>query len=386
MCHNKTADDINLVTILETIVDIDEKIAEANLKLRAANTRVSVERRRQKIYLRATLPPKPHLERKRPYQQKISLGLKATPAGLQTAVVKAKTLDVQLQTEKFSWSDWVEAEETGKKTSLWLEEFEKSHWEHIKKTGSTLTTWKGYQSVFNKLDCSSTLTLNSLLEAIKSTEPDSRTRKKVCTYLYKLAEFASVEGLEAIRKLQGNYSTSSVQPRNLPTDKQIAEYRESIKGDAWKWFYGMLACYGLRSHEVFRLNMEDFPVVRVTTGKTGERFIYPLYPEWAITWKLQDVVLPAIDTSFSNAKLGTKVSGWFRDRKVPFHAYDLRHCYARRCFEFGLAPDWASGLMGHSLSVHMTTYRAWIDEATYRKAYELVINRTDRPTAPNVTN
>jgi hypothetical protein len=49
MCQNKTADDINLVTILDTIVDIDEKIAEANLKLRAANTRVSVERRRQKI-------------------------------------------------------------------------------------------------------------------------------------------------------------------------------------------------------------------------------------------------------------------------------------------------------------------------------------------------
>ncbi len=47
-----------------------------------------------------------------------------------------------------------------------------------------------------------------------------------------------------------------------------------------------IACYGLRSHEVFRLDLEDFPVVRVTQGKTGARFVYPLYPEWAQRWEL----------------------------------------------------------------------------------------------------
>ncbi len=120
----------------------------------------------------------------------------------------------------------------------------------------------------------------------------------------------------------------------------------------------MLACYGLRGHEVFRLDLEDFPVVRVLAGKTGARFIYPLYPEWAEDWNLNQIDLPKLSLNYSNAKLDRKIAGWFYDRKAPFNACDLRHCYARRCFEFGMAPDWAAGLMGHLNRVHLTTYRA----------------------------
>jgi integrase len=118
--------------------------------------------------------------------------------------------------------------------------------------------------------------------------------------------------------------------------------------------------------------------------KTGERFIYPLYPEWAEVWGLGDRVLPNLQNveGLSNAKIGTKVSGEFYDRKLPFKPYDLRHCYARRCFEFSLPPDLAAGLMGHSIQVHMQTYRAWIDRETYRRAYEALINRGDAPKAP----
>lgn len=147
----------------------------------------------------------------------------------------------------------------------------------------------------------------------------------------------------------------------------------------------MLAVYGLRPHEVFRLNLEDFPLVRVLEeSKTGERFIYPLYPEWSEQWNLHKIKLPNFDKNNSNAKLGEKISKWFGKNQFGFRAYDLRHSYARRCFEFGLAPDWAAGLMGHSLQVHLSTYRAWIDEAVYRKAYELVINREGRPQPPQL--
>jgi len=363
-------------------VTIDEKIDEANAKLKAANTRVSIERRGNKLWLRATLPPKPHIDKQQPYQQKVSLDLNATPAGLQSAIIKAKSMGVALDSGKFSWDNWIETPGEEQTISQWLEKFEDDHWQRTKRTDAAMTTWKDYRIIFGKLPGDRTLTLEALLEVVKSTEPDSRTRKKTCTYLYKLGRFASLDGVEAIKELAGNYSADAVQPRKLPSDKLIAEYRETIKTESWRWVYGMLATYGLRSHEVFHLDLEDFPVVRVLKGKTGERFVYPLYPEWADKWNLQDFQPPEIDKSFSNAKLGTKVSGWFYDRKVPFRSYDLRHCYARRCFEFGLAPDWAAGLMGHSLPVHLKTYRAWIDEATYRRAYELVINRSDRPKPP----
>ncbi|MCC5670104.1 hypothetical protein LC653_41515 [Nostoc sp. CHAB 5784] len=62
--------------------DIDSKIAEANSKLRAANTRVSIERKGNRLWLRATLPPKPHINKQQPYQQKVSLDINATPAFL----------------------------------------------------------------------------------------------------------------------------------------------------------------------------------------------------------------------------------------------------------------------------------------------------------------
>lgn len=361
---------------------MDDKIAEANKRLHDDNVGVYVERRKSRLYLRATLPPKPHINRDKPYQQKVATGQKITPAGLQVAARKARLMSDHLASGKFQWSDWIDVSQESENISTWLERFERSHWEKVKQTDAALTTWKDYQGVFNRLDHDRALTIEALLEVVRSTPPSTRTRKKVCTYLHKLAIFAKLEGTEAIKELAGNYSPKTVQPRNLPTDSLIARYRETIKSDSWRWLFGVLACYGLRSHEVFRLNWEDFPVVRVLRGKTGERFVYPLYPEWAEQWKLEEVHLPELDLNYSNAKLGSKVSGWFYDRKAPFKAYDLRHCYARRCFEFRLAPDWAAGLMGHSLSVHLSTYRAWIDEATYRKAYEAVINRSDRPLAP----
>ncbi|MGB6297528.1 MAG: integrase, partial [Rivularia sp. (in: cyanobacteria)] len=152
-----------------------------------------------------------------------------------------------------------------------------------------------------------------------------------------------------------------------------------------QWIYGMCAAYGLRPHEAFHVDMLDFPTARVSDEtKTGERFIYPLYPEWAHSWNLREIVLPNLKSieDSSNAKLGTKVSGFFYDFKIPFPPYNLRHCYARRCFEFGFTPDFGAKLMGHSVTTHCKTYRAWIDEATYLKVYETLINRTGRPPAP----
>ena len=38
--------------------------------------------------------------------------------------------------------------------------------------------------------------------------------------------------------------------------------------------------------------------------------------------------------------------------------------------------------MGHSNRVHLTTYRAWIDEQTYRRVYQAIVSRPDRPLPP----
>jgi hypothetical protein len=203
------------------VTDIDSKIAEINSKLRAASIKVSIERRGNKLWLRATLPPKPHINKQHPYQQKVSLDVNTTPAGLQAAFIKAKAMGLELDSLNFSWSNWIETPEKAEVISEWLQRFEDDHWQRTKRTDAALTTWKDYQGIFNKLDrdaCGGkqrALTLDALLEAVRTTEPDSRTRKKTCTYLYKLGKFAALDGIETIKDLIGNYSAAAVQPRKL---------------------------------------------------------------------------------------------------------------------------------------------------------------------------
>ncbi len=364
-------------------MNIQAKLNQANGRMRSGKVGVTIQVRGDHLYLRATFPPKPGATKQQPHQQRLALGFHANPSGISAAEVQARKIGALLDCKEFSWSPYLENLELVHTIGSWVERFERQHWAEVIQNQATLTTWRtDYLQVFKNLPPGEPLTLAALINYITSTNPDSRTRKRACDYCYKLAEFAELEGREAIKKLTGSYSAAAVNPRTLPTDTEIVAWRDGLTPSPWRWVVGMLACYGLRGHEVFRLDLADFPVVRVLAGKTGARFIYLLYPGWAESWELNQIDLPKLSLSYSNAKLGSKVAGWFYDRKAPFNAYDLRHCYARRCFEFGMAPDWAAGLMGHSNRVHLTTYRAWIDEQTYRRVYQAIVSRPDRPLPP----
>ncbi|HIK15386.1 MAG TPA: integrase [Leptolyngbyaceae cyanobacterium M33_DOE_097] len=367
-------------------MDVDEQIARANERLKTSRVGVSIERRGGRLWLRGTFPPKPDSGRNNPYRQKISLGVRATPAGVQQAEKKARLLSAQLNLQEFDWGEWSDTGATksdGPIIGEVVERFEVDYWNNRSRTPQAETTWKtDYQAAFNKLPKNVLLTLEVLEAAILTTEPDSKQRKRVFEKLVSLAKFAGME-VNFSEKLRGTYSAKEVNPRALPDDKTIQETRDKIQNDAWRWVFGAMAVWGLRPHEVFHLDLEKFPVAQVLDQtKTGMRFVYPLYPEWAEAWNLDDVTLPKFQKVHSNAKLGGKVSGEFNDRKIPFKPYDLRHSYARRCFEFSIPPDWAAHLMGHSLKVHMETYRRWIKWETYKKAYETLIVRSDRPQPP----
>lgn len=373
-------DVVHLGTIVGTVVDIDKRIAQVNERLRTAKTGVSLDRRGGMLWLRATLPPKPGSIKVKSHQQRLSLGVKATPAGIQHAEQKAKLLGAELNLGKFDWTNWGNDCSQAETVKDWVERFEADYWNRRKKTQQSLTTWDtDYSVVLKRLPVEKSLTPELLLAAIAQTDPDSRNRKRTVMVLAKLAKFA---GLDVdFSHLTGDYSPKRVSPRTLPSDALIQEIRDGIENEGWRFLVGAIACYGLRPHEVFHLDLSEFPIAQVIEGKTGARFTYPLYPEWAERWNLQEVKLPKIG-EHCNAKLGTKIARWFYVHQLPFRAYDLRHCYARRCFEFGLPPDMAAGLMGHSVQTHIDVYRAWIDQATYRKAYDSLINRVDRPTPP----
>lgn len=173
-------------------------------------------------------------------------------------------------------------------------------------------------------------------------------------------------------------------PRDLPTDETIAQWRERIPNPNWQYAYGLIAVYGLRPHEVFRCNLDRFPVLQVEdNSKTGARRVYPFYPEWLEQWNLREATLPKV-SGRNNSDLGSRVTHQFSRYAVPFPPYNLRHAWAVRSMEFGLDISLAAQQMGHSVRVHSETYHAWISEEVHQRAYEVLMLRADRPKVPQL--
>ena len=365
------------------MLDIDEKIKEANTVLKLEGQgRVHIERIGGKLVLRALLPPKPNSKNKLPSSQRIFLGKDATETGLYYAIQKAKSLSSDLNLDKFKWEDWIEVKPVVKNNQVkyWIEKFEAQHWREHQKTEAAISTWRTcYHRAFSKLDSTAVLSIDSLLDAIYTTEPDSNNRRKVCIYLHKLAEFAgfSHEDKSKIKTLIGDYSPKKVNPRNLPSDEKIFKFWADIEDAGWRWVVGMLGAYGLRPHEILHLDISELPKLRVLEGKTGARLVMPYRREWVEDFKLKQKKMPPLQQSYENItdyKFTNKVSGWFYDRRLlGIKALDLRHCYARRCFEYKLDPTTSAKFMGHSLTIHIKTYSAWFGESVYLKAYNETI-------------
>jgi integrase len=274
---------------------IEQRIKEANGRLRSNNYDINVQQIGSRLYLRATLPPKPQSTRINWHQQRINIAV-ASSDGVKLAEKSAKILRLQLDTKTFDWSDYMELE--CKVISQIIEEFEKDYFQRRAKNFKSESTWRvEYATVFKTLDFNSPLTAEILKTAILATVPDTRTRKRFCSTLGALAKFARINFDPS--KYSGNYSPKSRKPRDLPTDKLIVECYSEIEDYKWQWVFGMLATYGLRNHEVFFLDLKELmagnKILSVLQGKTGYRRIWPYHPEWFDQFGLQNVKIPDIN-------------------------------------------------------------------------------------------
>jgi integrase len=358
------------------MTEIDGKIAQANGRLKAANVGVTIERNHNRLYLRATFPPRPTSNRIAPHQQRLALGIHANPAGASLAEKEARKVGALLDCGEFDWQPYLR---TGSNSSpvgtvgYWVEQFEAAHRNRV-----AAVTWKtDYHQVFEQLDRQQLLTSELLQKAIEGTEQTSRQRRRFCTTLTKFARFA---GLNAtFDALRGRYSTTELEPRDLPSDELIVECFNSIKNPAWRWVYGVIAVFGLRNHEVFYLdtsileNGGDY--IRVIEGKTGGRNVWAFHQKWIEVFNLRQPILPSVSAK-THAQYGERVTQYFhRDLELPFTAYDLRHCWAIRTMIEGLDISLAAQQMGHSLKVHSDTYHRWISDSVHQSAYDALFKR-----------
>jgi integrase len=374
---------------------IDTRITQVNQRLKAARLGLIIERRGEKLTLRGTLPPRPDSPRLRPHQQRISLNLPATSAGLKQAEQEAKVIAAQLIQRTFDWRHYSNLEGRLRQMDLpqTLEAFEHYFFAQPQRvaTASTKTTWqKAYAPYLRKLKAIAQsqphLSLAEVMYAtVRSTPANSRSRQICCTALSALAEFLQLELPIELKSLAGNYGNSQTQVRSLPSDEDILSTVNLISNPAWRFVYGIMATFGLRNHEVFfcdysaLIQQRSNPTIEVLeTTKTGTHEVWPFHPEWIEHFQLAQMELPPVNTDLSHTTLqqiGHQVTKQFQRYNLPFSPYDLRHAWAVRTIHLGIPDTVAAKMMGHSVAIHNRTYHRWITRRDQQQAVEAAMRR-----------
>ena len=373
-------------------MNLDDQIKQANQRLKESNAGITIEKDGAKLRLRGTFPLRTGEGKK---QQRIPLNVSASPEGLKQAEGEAYVVRRDLDANRFNWDKYLksQAELSRQTVADWVDAFEQDYFDKREKNAQSLTTWKtDYYQAFKRLPRTQTLTADLILKLVKKTHPDTKSRKRYCICLGALAKFAGIT--INLTPLAGKYNPKSVNPRQIPEDEVIASWFYKISNPAWRWVYGVIATYGLRNHEVFRIDFEllrsGCRILHVLEGKTGARRVWACYPEWFDAFNLSSCHLPNVKITTDDGKprknsaLGHAVSQQFRRSRIPFAPYNLRHAWAIRTLEFGLDISLSAQQMGHSLTVHSELYHHWISDKHHQRAYDLLMLRHDRPLAPDV--
>lgn len=363
-------------------LDSDHLIASANARLKALKVKLVITRKGDSLSLRGTLPPRSGTGKAT--RSRIPLGVSATCKGIEIAERKAILIRSQIDEGTFNWGDWIEIQSPQCLETITeiVAGFEGDYFTRRQRDSKSELTYKtDYHNIFKKLPGDEILTPQLAFQLISSTHPDSRIRKRTCIALGALCKFAKVNFDPS--PYAGKYGIATTTERRIPTDDEIVARFGEIPHGGWRWVYGMLATYGLRNHEVFRLDFKQIAngtqIITVLRGKTGSRMVFPIYPEWWELFNLQAVELPKLNLKRTNDQLGHQVTSQFSRYGIPFTPYDLRHAWAVRSLIFGLDSTMAAQQMGHSLAVHTKLYHKWIQEHHYKQAFKKLMERSERP-------
>jgi integrase len=347
---------------------VESKVIKANSKL----DRVKILLRGNKLSLRGIFPPKPG-DGLNPKRYTISTGLPATEEGLKLTLAKAQQLEIDLLYDRFNWgnkSDCIKVENA-------ILAFEKDYWNTREKNLNRVSNYKkDYLEHFLYLPQDEVVTSELLkIALLNSSQVDTRKRKGRTIAYSALLNFLEIK--HDLNKYKGNYQ--STKKRKIPTLEEIDFYYDSFKFD-WRWVFGIIACYGIRPHEIFHLDMtymEEYPPVLkvLEKTKTGSRLVYPIPDQKrVIDWNLKEKIMPQIKIEGkSNRELGAKISIKFNQVGIP-SPYHFRDAYAIRGEVLNFNPATVAQWMGHELSVHYNRYLRHIDKTHLTEAWLNTVN------------
>jgi integrase len=333
-------------------------LGEVNSRLKAAGFRCRIEHRGKRLSLVATLPERTGTGRK---QQRIALGVEANLAGLGAAESQAMNLGLQIRQQTFTWATWAPPEDEPKPDlahfhatahRMFAERF------GDRPDGGKLAWNRRWRQALRRVPTSGELSGELLLAVIEAMPAKSAHRR---SYGQVITAVAGACGIECapLRKALTGYTIRSLQPRDIPSDEQIAEIWAAIKYPEWKWVFGMCAVYGLRPHEVQEVQLTAESEAKVgDSTKTGYRVAWPAPQAWVEKFDLHNVLRPNVkpDQFTNRANIYIHVRG-----PCPFALYNLRHAYAIRLLLAGVPSSLAARLMGHGVGIHERVYQRWLD-------------------------
>lgn len=214
-----------------------------------------------------------------------------------------------------------------------IDEFEQAYFAKRGRTPQTETTFKDYLKVLKHLPQSKVPTEATIKQLILTTRANSKTRVRYCTVLKSFSRFALITLNFDPSSLRGNYKPQQVKASSLPTDDQLLLIYEVIDRYKWSGVYMLIACYGLKNHQVFKIDWDDFKREGNYTLKIieSDRVItkQPCPVDWVDKYQLKQVQLPNV-TGKTNSDLGHRVSEAFSNLLIPWSPQILRYCYLNR--------------------------------------------------------
>ena len=326
----------------------------------------SVNAQRGRLYLLAKVPRRdgrPGLA-----QTRIALRLDDSPVNRRTAAKQLQTLERQLEQGTFSWAYWLDEQEQG---ITWREAIARLHRARVVLGRTSESTWEiNYLGRLRQINPTSRCTSDSMAAALGRYDRSSCSYKELFYLLRHLAKLVAVPFPEVPLP---TYSQAELVA--VPSDAEIVAWVEGA-GPA-SWYFGMMATYGLRPHEIEGAALIDRDYCQVQDAtKTGFRTVVPVPRDWVERFRLRDRRLrPTLQgAAHDRADMVAKwLSKELKRQGLPWRPYALRHAYAGRLWRMGgsnLDVFTASRLMGHTAQQHAKTYRAHIQPHQIAEAAE----------------
>lgn len=318
---------------------------------------------RGNLYLLAKLPDRNDSSYWRP--QRIPLKLSDTPTNQRTARKRLAELEKQLARGTFEWSYWIERPDS---RLSWREAIQALYRKKVVLGRTSENTWNiNYMGRLRQIDPCEACTTSSMERALARYPRDTCSYKEL---YYLLRHIARLTGVPMPEVPIPTYSQA--QRVVVPTDEEIVAWVLAAPNPA-RWYFGMMATYGLRPHEIEHAVLADNGFCHVLQGKQmssapGLRVVPPLEPEWIACF---DLATPKLRPAQPSASGRNDLVAKFLHREksklqLPWRPYALRHAYAGRLWRRGGAQldlFVAAATMGHTVAEHVKTYRAHITPA-----------------------